>query len=109
MFNLGLNPAYVFWTCPIIAYILEKNFKYLQWNIGANSSKVRSEDSRMTSTHFMPLVSFYTPWKHQKTIGFPMFPGDIERPVAGNGLISSWGLYLLCTEFTQSLLWRIYF
>ena len=28
--------------------------------------------------HFMPLVSFDTPWKHQKTKGFPMFSGGIE-------------------------------
>ena len=28
--------------------------------------------------HFMPLVSFYTLWK-QKTSGFLMFSGDIER------------------------------
>ena len=45
-------------------------------------------------THFMPLVSFDTPWKHQKTSGFPMFSGGIEsvfrgyrkRPVPWNGL-----------------------
>ena len=30
-------------------------------------------------THFMPLVSFYTAWKHQKTSGFLMFSGGIER------------------------------
>ena len=24
-----------------------------------------------TLIHFMPFVSFYTPWKHQKTFGFP--------------------------------------
>ena len=36
-------------------------------------------------TYFMPLVSFYTPWKHQKTIVFLMFPGG-KRPVAWNGL-----------------------
>ena len=30
-------------------------------------------------THFMPLVSFYTPWKHQKTIGFLMFSAGLER------------------------------
>ena len=29
-------------------------------------------------THFMPLVSFDTPWKHQKTEGFLMFSGAIE-------------------------------
>ena len=27
----------------------------------------------------MPLVSFYTPWKHQKTSDFLMFSGGIER------------------------------
>ena len=30
-------------------------------------------------TYFMLLVSFYTPWKHQKTTGFLMFLGGIER------------------------------
>ena len=30
-------------------------------------------------THFMRLVSFYTPWKHQKTKGFLMFSGGLER------------------------------
>ena len=29
--------------------------------------------------HFMPLVSFYTSWKHQKISGFLMFLGGIER------------------------------
>ena len=27
---------------------------------------------------FMPLVSFYSPWKHQKNKGFLMFSGGIE-------------------------------
>ena len=38
---------------------------------------------------FMPLVSFYTPWKDKKTRGFFMFRWGIyrERPVAWNGLI----------------------
>ena len=30
-------------------------------------------------THFMPQVSFNTPWKHQKTFSFLMFSGGIER------------------------------
>ena len=30
-------------------------------------------------THFMLLVSFYTPRKHQKTTGFLIFSGSIER------------------------------
>ena len=29
--------------------------------------------------HSMPLVSFYTSWKHQKTRSFHMFSGGIER------------------------------
>ena len=29
----------------------------------------------LTLIHFMPLVSFDTPWKHQKTSGFLMFSG----------------------------------
>ena len=33
----------------------------------------------MQLTHFMPLISFYIPWKHQKISGFLMFSGDIER------------------------------
>ena len=32
-----------------------------------------------TLTHFMPLVSFYIPWKLQKTRGFLMFSGGIEK------------------------------
>ena len=30
-------------------------------------------------TDFMPLISFYTPWKHQKTKGFLMFSAGMER------------------------------
>ena len=36
----------------------------------------------------MPLVSSYTPWKHQKTSGFSIFffqGVQKERPMAGNG------------------------
>ena len=30
-------------------------------------------------THFVPLISFDTPWKHQKTRSFLMFSGGIKR------------------------------
>ena len=30
-------------------------------------------------THFMPLISFDTPWKHQNTSGFLIFSGGIKR------------------------------
>ena len=29
-------------------------------------------------SHFMPLISFYNPWKHHKTRGFLKFSGGIE-------------------------------
>ena len=32
----------------------------------------------------MPLISFFTTWNHQKTSGFLMFSGGVERPVAWN-------------------------
>ena len=39
-------------------------------------------------THFIPLVSFYTPWKHQETESFSdIFRGYRMRPVAWNGLV----------------------
>ena len=38
-------------------------------------------------THFIPLISFYTPWKHKKTRGFSdVFRGYRKRLVAWNGL-----------------------
>ena len=41
------------------------------------SSDAYAKETKLT--HFMPLVSFYTPSKHQKTFGFLMFLGGIER------------------------------
>ena len=39
-------------------------------------------------SHFVPLVSFYTPWKHQKTSSFLIFSrGYKKRTVAWNVLI----------------------
>ena len=35
-------------------------------------------NSVQSLTHFIPLVSFYTPGKRQKTRGFLMFSGCIE-------------------------------
>ena len=34
--------------------------------------------SRIPLTNFMPLVSFYTPWKHKKSFDFLLFSGGIE-------------------------------
>ena len=33
---------------------------------------------RVFLTHFWPMFSFYTPWKHQKTSGFLVFSGGIK-------------------------------
>ena len=38
-----------------------------------------SENFAYLLTHFMPVVSFYTPWKHQETWDFLIFSGEIER------------------------------
>ena len=35
--------------------------------------------SKASLNHFVPLVFLYTPWKHQKTSGFLMFSGSIQR------------------------------
>ena len=41
----------------------------------------------------MPLVTFYTPWKHKKTIGFVMFSGGTERDHDMDWFVTS-GLWL---------------
>ena len=39
------------------------------------------------TAHFMPLFSFYIPWKHEKTVKFSdVFRGYRNRPVVWNGL-----------------------
>ena len=38
-------------------------------------------------THFMSLVSSYTPWKHQKSMNFWYSQGYRTRPMPWNGLI----------------------
>ena len=53
-----------------VIMIMMLSYRQTCWNFWINKFPV---------THFMPLISFYTPWKHQKTSGFLMFSGDIER------------------------------
>ena len=36
------------------------------------------EKIESVSAHVIPLVSFYTPWKHQKAFGFLIVLGGIE-------------------------------
>ena len=48
--------------------------------------KKNHENPWCFSAHFIPLVSFYTLWKHQKTSGFLMFSGGIGRDLKRLGL-----------------------
>ena len=40
---------------------------------------LKTANNNTRITHFMPLISFHAPLKHQKTRGFLMFSGGIER------------------------------
>ena len=40
---------------------------------------VRNINPLFTLSHFMPLISFCNPWKHQKIRVFPMFSRSIDR------------------------------
>ena len=51
---------------------------YTAWKHQKTFSRGIDQQQRAL-THFMPLVYFDTPWKHQKTSGFQMFLGDIKR------------------------------
>ena len=42
-------------------------------------ASIMKELNLLPLDHSMSLASFYTPWKHQKTSGFLMFSGGIER------------------------------
>ena len=52
----------------------------------------------------MPLVSFYTPWKHQKTKGFLMFSRGIERDREMKWVKNRWDIF---TVFSLTLLFMI--
>ena len=45
------------------------------------------DTTKTALTQFMPMVTFCTPWKHQKARGFPMFSWDIKIiPLGWNAL-----------------------
>ena len=54
-------------------------------------------------THFMPLVSFYAPWKHQKTFGFLMFSGGIEKDRGIKWVKGLWKLVLKIAPVIKGL------
>ena len=53
--------------------------KDIWWSFLCKNSQQLSAINHMPLTHFMSLISFDTPWKHQKTSGFLMFSGGIKR------------------------------
>ena len=55
-------------------------------------------------THFMPLVSFCTPWNNQKTFGFGTFSGDIDWQI-WNWL--NWNSLKMPSFVSLPLFWRI--
>ena len=67
-------------TEVITKKIMIKHDRYFKYNV---YYKVRCNIQLFVSssglTHFMPLVPFDTPWKHQKTSGFLMCSGGFER------------------------------
>ena len=65
-----------------------------------NLSLMVFSDIYMPLTHFMPLVSFYSPWKHQNTRGFSdVFRGYRKRPCHEMGKDSKkWEIKLIITH-----------
>ena len=77
-----------------IFYILYIFSEYLIFNIflwtqtaAYESIIFEPESTLLCLTHFMPLISFDTPWKHQKPERLSVFRGYKKRSVAWNGLI----------------------
>ena len=73
-------------------------------NIGVMALLLASSSVSLL-THFMPLVSLYTPWKHQKTSGFLIFLGGIERE-HWQHISYQERLYL---TLNKSACWKFYF
>ena len=68
------------WNKKKIAITLELEHKLVFGTFPAFHIKTINISKEITlSTYFMPLVSFYAPWKHKKTKGFFMFSGHIVR------------------------------
>ena len=71
------NIVLIMLTCTISCWMYS--------NLTMKTAKITSVDIFLVfsllaqSTNSLSLISFYTPWKHQKTSGFLMFSGGIER------------------------------
>ena len=62
-----------------ILYFIIETCNMAQSNKRAIVTLVTSVINRTFLTHYMPLVSFYIPWRQQESSGFFMFSGCIER------------------------------
>ena len=69
---------------PFLAKIFILDAKYIHWKKELRLKLFHSTFQCLKKylesllTHFVPLISFCTSWKHQKNFGC-MFSGDIER------------------------------
>ena len=66
-----------FYKCKITSWSLCFTFTCSFWESFALIHRISHTADWLA--HFIPLISFYTPWKHQKTSGFLIFSWGIER------------------------------
>ena len=72
--------SHCFSSCFSSSFFLHViGFLILSWTIHLHRFCYTEKMSKVSWTSFMPLASFYIPWKHQKTRGFQMFSGDTEK------------------------------
>ena len=78
-FNIQFCPfsGYCLVNCMLLGSNVFFFFNF-SWKFWVKSGSVLEFPGKML-THFMPLISFYIPWKHQKTRGFLMFSRGMER------------------------------
>ena len=90
----------------------QKNAEISIWYVPLGDEKFDSIFVKMSQriseiwllNHFMPLVSFYTPWKYQKTLRFcHVFRGYTKRTVAWNRLIETDKFKNVIPTFTSDL------
>ena len=60
-------------------YLIDWFFSFTNIHTIFHKQRFFSTPPHCCLIHFMPLISFDTPWKHQKTSGFLMFSGGMKR------------------------------
>ena len=83
--NCWLIPYYYYDDDANERIKFERNKKWTQWNIFIDNNQLEINIHKTfviwtscvsSLIRYMPLISFYTPWKHQ---GFLIFSGGMER------------------------------